>query len=120
MVVSFLAIGLAIGANQLTLLPLIISMIGFILHTFMFLFLFKLFLFQLDDVNKSRKKLTEAVEDMNGIDNQERRNLLRDINNLEPVSAYGLFAIERSTLTSMISISLTYIIILMQFKQSNI
>ena len=119
-VVSFLAIGLAIGANQLSLMPLTISMIGFILHTFMFLFLFKIFLFQLHDVNKSRRNLTEAVEDMKDIDDEEKRLLLRDIDNLEPVSAFGLFNIDRSTLTSMISISLTYIIILIQFKQNSI
>ena len=119
-VVSFLAIGLAIGANQLTLMTLSISMMGFILHTIMFLFLFKFFLFQLHDVNKSRKNLTEAVEDMKHIDDEEKRLLLRDINNLEPVSAFGLFDIDRSTLTSMISISFTYIIILIQFKQNDI
>ena len=119
-VASFLAIGLIIGANQLTLMPLIISMLGFVLHTFMFLLLFKQFLFKLHDVNKSRKNLTEAVEDMEGIDNEEKRLLFREINNLEPVSPYGLFDINRSTLTSMISISFTYIIILIQFKQSSI
>ena len=34
------------------------------------------------------------------------------------ISGYGLFEVNRSTLTSMISVAITYLIILVQFKQS--
>ena len=33
-----------------------------------------------------------------------------------PLTGLGLFTIERNTVTSMISVAVTYIIILMQFK----
>ena len=35
---------------------------------------------------------------------------------LGPFSGLGLFTVERSTLTSMLSIAVTYLIILIQFK----
>ena len=49
---------------------------------------------------------------------EEIRLLLREIDNLEPISPYGLCEIDRSLITSMISTSVTYLIILIQFKQS--
>ena len=36
----------------------------------------------------------------------------------QPISGCGMFEITRSTLTSMVSTSLTYLIILIQFKLS--
>ena len=44
----------------------------------MFLLIFKIFLFELHDVNKSRRNLIEAVEDMKDIDDEEKRLLLRE------------------------------------------
>ena len=79
----------------------------------------KFILFTIDDLNESRKYLKEAAEDIKDIDEEERRLLLRDIENLKPLSAYGLFGVQRSTLTSMVSTSITYLIIIIQFKQSN-
>ena len=49
---------------------------------------------------------------------EEIQLLLREIDNLEPISPYGLCEIDRSLITSMISTSVTYLIILIQFKQS--
>ena len=40
------------------------------------------------------------------------------IDDAEPISGCGLFEITRSTLTNMISTSITYLIILIQFKLS--
>lgn len=66
--------------------------------------------------------MREAVEDLEargGADPELLRLLLRDIDNLEPVSGYGLFGVDRTTLTSMMSTAITYLIILIQFKSSS-
>ena len=76
-------------------------------------------LFTIDGVNEGRRYLKEAAEDIKDIDDEERRLLLREIDNLKPISPYGLFSVERSTLTSMVSTSITYLIILIQFKQNS-
>ena len=44
--------------------------------------------------------------------------LVQDLESRGPLTGLGLFSIERSTLTAMLSVSLTYIIILIQFKMS--
>ena len=51
-------------------------------------------------------------------DGKDTKMLIREFDNLEPVSGYGLFNLDRTTLTSMVSVSLTYVIILLQFKQN--
>ena len=56
----------------------------------------------------------EELED----EGQDTKGLIRELDNLEPVSGYGLFNLDRTTLTSMVSVSLTYVIILLQFKQN--
>ena len=93
-------------------------MIGYFSMSTSFLVLLRSFLFALDDINEDRRYLKEAAEDIKNIDEEERRLLLREIDNLKPLSPYGLFSVERSTLTSMMSTSITYLIILIQFKQS--
>ena len=42
--------------------------------------------------------------------------LIRDIDRVQPMRPMGLFSVDRSILTSMVSVSITYIIILAQFK----
>ena len=81
--------------------------------------MFRLSLFIVDDINIARRYLKETAEDIKDIDDEDRRLLLRDIDNLKPLSPYGLFSVERSTLTTMMSTSITYLIILIQFKQSS-
>ena len=49
-------------------------------------------------------------------ENFEIRRLLNKIENIEPFSGKGFFYLTRSNLTSMLSISITYLIILLQFK----
>ena len=116
---SYFALGLTIGSNKLHGAPLILSIIGYFGSTLAFLIMFRLFLFIVDDLNKARRYLKEAAEDIKDIDDEERRLLLRDIDNMKPLSPYGLLNVERSTLTSMMSTSITYLIILIQFKQSS-
>lgn len=121
-VASFFTVGLVIGANRLDLASLLVCMLGYALMTIFFLLMLREVLFAVDDVNKSRRYIKEAVEDLDKEDetkHEAARLLLRDIDNLEPLSGYGLFEMNRSTLTSMISTSITYLIILIQFKQAS-
>ena len=111
--------GLGVGSNNLHGLPLIMSIIGYFVSTLAFSIMYRLFLFSVEDLNEGRRYLKEAAEDIKDIDDEERRLLLREIDNLKPISPYGLFSVERSTLTSMVSTSITYLIILIQFKQNS-
>ena len=83
----------------------------------MYLSLIKLFIFKVDNLNKLLKKILLTLEELED-EGLKTRKLIRGLSNLEPVSGYGLFSLERSTLTSMVSVSLTYVIILLQFKQN--
>jgi len=81
----------------------------------------KEFTFKVDNINRSKNILREAVEDLDArgeTDPEVVRLLLREVDNLEPVSGYGLFGIDRITITSMVSTALTYLVILIQFKTS--
>ena len=120
---GFFAIGLAIGSNNIEELhSLLISMSGYLLYAVAQLLNLRELIFSIHDVNKDRRFLREGIEDViakRGDPEDTLRLLLRDIDNLEPLSGYGLFGVDRSTLTSMISVAITYLIILIQFKQSS-
>ena len=66
------------------------------------------------------KPLQEYLVAVPGEDslNQEIKNLINDIRDTGSFSGMGLFSITRDTLTGMLSIAITYIIILVQFKMS--
>ena len=101
------------------MLPLLISMIGFLLFAISFLLNLQYLLFKIHDLHKSLDKLKEAAEDLSVAD-QLKKELQRDIGDLEPISGYGLFTVDRTTLTSTVSVSITYLIVLLQFKQSSV
>ena len=97
-------------------------MSGYLLFAIAQLLQLKELIFSIHEVNKDKKLLREGIEDViakRGDVDDTLRILLRDIDNLEPLSGYGLFGVDRSTLTSMISVAITYLIILIQFKQSS-
>ena len=56
----------------MTMGPLLISMLGYFMVSIMFLIVFKVYLFNMHDLNKSRRFLIEAVEDMMGIDKGQK------------------------------------------------
>ena len=117
-VTMFFSFGLFVGTSKLETLPLILSMMGYLFYSIAFLGFLKDLFFKLNELNDSRACLREAVEDLINIDDNRRRFLLRDVERLKPVSGYGLFSVERSTLTSMVSVAITYLIILIQFKMA--
>ena len=117
MLTLFFALGLPLGAQGLELPYLLISVFGYLLYCVVYLFLLKLFIFKVDNLNRVLKKFLLTLEELED-EGINTRKLIREVANLEPVSGYGLFSLERSTLTSMVSVSLTYVIILLQFKQN--
>ena len=67
-------------------------MTGYSLMTIFFLLLLKETIFIVADINQSRRRVREAVEDLDRAeagDHEAARLLLREIDNLEPVSGYG-------------------------------
>ena len=114
---GFFSVGLLIGAQSSETLPMIISMVGFILFGASFLIQLEYLLFKVHNLHKSIEKMKEAAEDVVMTD-QARKELLREIGDLEPISGYGLFTVDKTTLTSTVSVSITYLIVLLQFKQT--
>ena len=49
-------------------------------------------------------------------DRQLVKNIIKEVENTKPLSGNGYFAITKGTLTGMLSVGITYIIILVQFK----
>ena len=96
---------------------LLITIIGYILYSVVYLFILSQFIFKVDDLNRHLKKLKVTLAELED-EGENMTKLIREIDNLEPVSGYGLFTMDRTTLTSMISVSITYVIILVQFKQN--
>ena len=105
------------GASDRELHSLLITIIGYLVYSVVYLFILSQFIFKVDNLNKHLKKLKVTLAEL--VDEGENMTkLIREIDNLEPVSGYGLFTMDRTTLTSMISVSITYVIILVQFKQN--
>ena len=117
-VTMFFSFGLFVGDSKLETIPLTLTMTGYSFYSLAFLLFLKNIFFKMHDLNDSRVFLREAVEDLDDIDDKRRRFLLREVERLKPVSGYGLFSVERSTLTSMVSVAITYLIILIQFKMA--
>ena len=60
----------------------------------------------------------QLIPQMDGCERQVIKNIIQNLSQMQPLTGNGFFAITRSTLTAMTSVSITYIIILVQFKMS--
>ena len=84
----------------------------------------KLLNFEIDSFYRSYKKVkydTLKMKTTRGKSREEIEEIeemIVVIKDAEPISGCGMFEVTRSTLTSMLSISVTYLIILIQFKIS--
>ena len=81
----------------------------------------KLFIFHNDLTYRSFKSIKHVIkkvkfEDKESLERAE--DIIDTIEDAEPLSGCGMFQITRSTLTSMIATSITYLIVLVQFKMS--
>ena len=72
-----------------------------------------------EDLHTSLSNVMDTLEDMpNAGEDKEVAKLIKSLEKIGPLTGCGLFKIESSTLTSMVSTSITYLIILVQFKIS--
>ena len=77
--------------------------------------------FEIDSLHRSLKNirfLRLRRSDTTKEDEEDVQEVMDLIGEAQPISGCGMFQITRSTLTSMVSTSLTYLIILIQFKLS--
>ena len=74
------------------------------------------FALESSDLYSSLQAVRAALEEVGG--GVEVAKLKDRLDRLGPLSGLGLFSVERSTLTSMVSTAVTYLIILIQFKTS--
>ena len=80
-------------------------------------------IFHIDSVYRSFKNIKKSLKDIEDEwkdkkDIKRIVNIFEGLDSAEPLSGCGMFQITRGTLTSMISTSITYLIILVQFKIS--
>ena len=80
-------------------------------------------IFRVDSVFRSFKNIKGSLEEVGDelkdkSDIKRAKIILETLDSAEPLSGCGMFKITRGTLTSMISTSITYLIILVQFKMS--
>ena len=112
-----MAIGLSIGNEEK--IPMMFMMLGFLVFSIGFLLGMEAILFTVHDLHTCLRKLRRAAEDLEDRDDGTTiKELVRDIEDLEPISGYGLFMVDRTTLTSTVSVMITYLIVLIQFKQT--
>ena len=135
-ILFYLAISLAISNNGFSTESVLLQSLGFkirkklkikkkLLGPFLFsiayLIFLKFLIFQVDSIYRSFKKIKLELEDIDVEDKEDSKRvskIIDVIDSAEPLSGCGMFHITRSTLTSMISTSITYLIILVQFKIS--
>ena len=93
--------------------------IGYFLMSISFLLCLQIYTFLLDDLHASLSNVIDTLEDMPA-DGEDKAlaKLIKSLEQARPLNGSGLFTIERSTLTSMVSTAITYLIILVQFKLS--
>ena len=77
----------------------------------------------LDTAYKTLKGLASSLQDQllltsNGYKKQAILNIMWDIDRIGPFSGKGFFIITNGTLTGMLSVCITYVITLVQFKMS--
>ena len=99
----------------------IIISAGFLLISIAFLIFFKMLTFEIDAFYRSFKNIRFFRLNNTKLTLEDRADIeevMDIIDDAEPISGCGMFEISRSTLTSMLSTSITYLIILIQFKLS--
>ena len=70
----------------------------------------------LKDITQGLRHQMERVSDV--LERQRIQNVINNIKETGPLTGKGFFEITRGTLTSMVSLGITYIIIIVQFKMS--
>ena len=115
----FLSITLPIGSHITDFITLSCMSIGFLMLSLFFLLGTITICFLWEDLHTSLANVIDTLENMpTTCEDKEVAKLIKSLEKTGPLTGCGLFTIERSTLTSMVSTSITYLIILVQFKLS--
>ena len=116
----FMSFSRALGANE----PVSVkvgSSFGTLLISFGLMLNIAGLTFTLESGYKSVKSLVKPLQEQLLVDASDRmiiKNSIKEIEDLNPLTGNGYFSISKGTLTSMLSVGITYIIILVQFKIS--
>ena len=118
----FLAISRIMELDEFVLAKLLPS-IGMIIITAGLIFNIVAVTITLDNVFKNMKEIKHVLQDelekqTEVLERQRIQNVIQNIRDTGPLTGKGLFEITRGTLTSMVSVGITYIIIIVQFKMS--
>ena len=116
----FVVISRALGGNE-PLAVKVVSSLGTLLVCSGFMLNIAALTFVLEEAYKCVTSIAKPLQNQLLTSVSERRrikNVIREIESLGPLSGNGYFSITRGLLTSMVSVGITYIIILVQFKIS--
>ena len=99
----------------------IVQALGFILMVYYFVSALYFTTMTAEKAHQDLKMLATPLQqalvvEQDGPKIQSLKIVLKEVENVGPLSGNGYFDISRGTLTSMIGISVTYFIILLQFK----
>ena len=117
----FIAISRGLGGTE-PLGPKVVSSFGTLLVCFGLMLNIASFTFVLEAGYQSIKSLTSSLQHQllnnSGSEKKVIKNVIKEIEDLKPLTGNGYFSISRGVLTSKVSVGITYIIILVQFKIS--
>ena len=71
---------------------------------------------KLQDLTKQLENIIVHSKQMDLKDGEKIKFLIKEVENTKPLNGNGYFDLNKGTLTSIVSISLTYFIILIQFR----
>ena len=71
---------------------------------------------KLQDLTKQLENIIVHSKQMDFKDGEKIKFLIKEVENTKPLNGNGYFDLNKGTLTSIVSISLTYFIILIQFR----
>ena len=115
----FNAITLSIGSNTEDNFNHTCTFSGYFITSLGFLFGTINTSFPPEDLHSSLANVMDTLEDLpKSEEDKEVSKLLKSLERTGPLTGCGLFQLQRNTLTSMVSTSITYLIILVQFKLS--
>ena len=107
----FLAITFPLNLEKV---PAIFMATGFSMFSISNFAFIVLLLFTADNLYVNMKNLKRTLRNQNN--DVEFKDILEDLEHIEPLTGLGLFQIRKHNLTSMVSIAVTYLIILVQFR----
>ena len=120
-VAVFLVISPILSQDKMSLFQRIISSVCFAMMAYHYTSVLYFITMTVEKAHEDLKMLSTSLKQVLLIENDVMKKeslkiLIKEVENVRPLGGNGYFTIGRSTLTSMLSISVTYFIILLQFR----